>query len=62
MRGTAGLLGVAVVLLPYSAYFRSQAGYWGLTGATGNVLFLREEASLVGVAGLMGGASLGARF
>ena len=31
-------------------------------GATGNVLFLREEASLVGVAGLMAGASLGARF
>jgi hypothetical protein len=31
-------------------------------GATGNVLFLREEASLVGVAGLMGGGSLGARF
>ncbi|MDB4933860.1 MAG: peptidase caspase catalytic subunit p20 [Labilithrix sp.] len=31
-------------------------------GATGNVLFLREEASLVGVAGLMGSGSLGARF
>jgi Caspase domain len=31
-------------------------------GATGNMLFLREEASLVGVAGLMGTASLGARF
>jgi hypothetical protein len=41
VRGTAGLLGVAVVLLPYSAYFRSQAGYWGLTGATGNVLYGR---------------------
>lgn len=31
-------------------------------GATGNVLFLREEASLVGVPGVMGSASLGARF
>ena len=31
-------------------------------GATGNMLFLREEAALVGVAGLMAGASLGARF
>lgn len=31
-------------------------------GATANVLFLREEASLVGVPGVMGGASLGARF
>ena len=31
-------------------------------GATGDVLFLREETSLVGVAGLMAGASLGARF
>jgi hypothetical protein len=31
-------------------------------GATGNVLFLREEASLVGIAGVMGTGSLGARF
>ena len=31
-------------------------------GATGSMLFLREEASLVGVAGLTGGGSLGARF
>jgi hypothetical protein len=31
-------------------------------GVIGNVLFLREEASLVGVAGLMGSGSLGARF
>ncbi len=31
-------------------------------GATGNVLFLREEASLVGVAGVLGSASLGASF
>jgi hypothetical protein len=31
-------------------------------GATGSVLFLREEASLVGVAGVTGSASLGARF
>jgi hypothetical protein len=31
-------------------------------GATANVLFVREETSLVGVAGLMGSASLGARF
>ena len=31
-------------------------------GATANVLFLREEASLVGVAGVLGSASLGARF
>ena len=31
-------------------------------GATGNMLFLRQETSLLGVAGLMGGASLGARF
>lgn len=41
VRGAAGLLGVAAVLLPYSAYFYSQAGYWGLTGATGNVIFGR---------------------
>ncbi len=31
-------------------------------GATGNMLFLREEKALVGVAGLMAGASLGTRF
>ena len=31
-------------------------------GATANVLFLREESTLVEVAALMGGASLGARF
>ncbi len=30
--------------------------------ATGSMLFLREETSLVGVAGLTGGASFGARF
>jgi hypothetical protein len=38
----------AVVLLPYSAYFYSQAGYWGLTGATGNVLYGRT-ASIAGL-------------
>lgn len=31
-------------------------------GATANVLFLREESTLVGVPGVMGSASLGARF
>jgi hypothetical protein len=31
-------------------------------GATGSVLFLKEEASLVGVPGVVGGAALGARF
>ena len=31
-------------------------------GATANVLFLREESALVGVPGVMGSASLGARF
>ena len=31
-------------------------------GATGSILFLREESALTGVAGLTGSASLGARF
>jgi len=31
-------------------------------GATTNVLFLREEGSLTGIFGVLGGASLGARF
>ena len=31
-------------------------------GATASILFLREEASLVGVPGVVGGASVGARF
>ncbi|MBS2011670.1 MAG: caspase family protein [Deltaproteobacteria bacterium] len=31
-------------------------------GATGNMLFLREEGSLTGIVGVLGGASLGARF
>ncbi|OQO92688.1 glycosyl transferase [Saccharomonospora piscinae] len=41
VRTAAGILGLVAVLLPYSAYFYSQAGYWGLTGATGNVLYGR---------------------
>jgi hypothetical protein len=37
--------------------------FWFIdVGATASVLFLREEASLVGVAGLTGGAALGTRF
>lgn len=44
VRGAAGALGVVAVLLPYSAYFYSQAGYWGLTGATGNVLYGRTAS------------------
>ncbi|EID54943.1 glycosyltransferase family 2 protein [Saccharomonospora xinjiangensis] len=44
VRGAAGLLGVAAVLFPYSAYFYSQAGHWGLTGATGNVLYGRAAS------------------
>lgn len=38
-------------------------GNWFIdVGATGSMLFLKEEASLVGIAGLVGGASVGARF
>ena len=48
-------LAVRVALDPRRTFFLD-------VGATGNVLFLREETALVGVAALMGGASLGARF
>ncbi len=38
-------------------------GTWFIDlGATANILFLREEASLVGVPGIVGSGSLGARF
>jgi hypothetical protein len=43
-RTAAGVLGVLAVLFPYSAYFYSQAGYWGLTGATNNVLYGRTAS------------------
>lgn len=40
-RSVASLAGVALVLGTYATYFHSQAGYWGLTGAQGNVLYGR---------------------
>jgi hypothetical protein len=35
------LLGFCLVLGGYAAYFHSQAGYWGLSGASGRVLYGR---------------------
>lgn len=43
-RGIAGLLGITVVLGSYATYFYAVAGYWGLTGAQGGVLYGRTAA------------------
>jgi hypothetical protein len=41
LRCGAGLVGLAVVLVPYAGYFHSATGTWGLTGSSGNVLYGR---------------------
>ncbi|SFA77596.1 Glycosyl transferase family 2 [Amycolatopsis marina] len=41
VRGTACLLGFAVVVGSYAGYFRSVTGEWGLTGASSHVLYGR---------------------
>ncbi|WP_116050097.1 glycosyltransferase family 2 protein [Amycolatopsis palatopharyngis] len=41
VRGTACLLGFAVVIVSYAGYFRSATGEWGLTGASSHVLYGR---------------------
>jgi hypothetical protein len=41
VRGVSGVIGLLLVLGSYATYFHSQAGYWGLTGAQGNVLYGR---------------------
>jgi hypothetical protein len=53
--GPEVFLAARVGLDPHRTFFLD-------VGATGNVLFLREESALVGVAALMAGGSLGARF
>ncbi|MFF5992623.1 glycosyltransferase family 2 protein [Prauserella flavalba] len=44
VRILAGALGFVIPLVAYAAYFHSQAGRWGLTGAQGNVLYGRTAA------------------
>lgn len=41
VRLAGGAAGVIAVLLPYAAYFHAVSGEWGLSGATGNVLYGR---------------------
>jgi hypothetical protein len=41
VRACAGIVGLAVVLVPYAGYFRSVTGVWGLSVSSGNVLYGR---------------------
>lgn len=43
-RAGAGLLGILVVVVPYSARLHSETGKWGLTGPSGNMLYGRTAA------------------
>ncbi|TWE14787.1 glycosyltransferase family 2 protein [Prauserella muralis] len=43
VRVLAGVAGLAVVLVSYAGYFKSQAGHWGLTGAQTSVLYGRAS-------------------
>jgi hypothetical protein len=58
---TAFVFGPEVFLAGRFTLDPKKTFFFDLT-ATGNMLFLREESSMKGIAALMGGASLGARF
>jgi hypothetical protein len=44
LRGSAFLLGFAIVLMSYAGYFRSVTGEWGLSGASSHVLYGRAAS------------------
>jgi len=58
---TAFVFGPEIFLVARLGLGRGQTFFADL-GATGSLLFLNEEDSLRGIAGVVGGASLGARF
>lgn len=43
-RAGVGLLGILVVVVPYSARVHAETGKWGLTGPSGNMLYGRTAA------------------